>query len=108
VPERHFETIPSAVETLLRFQKSVRRIAPDSSDVNILGDIATGLWTGPKDQIDGLKALLDMKDKPSPAGKPPPPTSNTDLPEPPVPGAELEEPPVPIKTPPETPARGKR
>jgi hypothetical protein len=88
VPERHFETIPSAVETLLRFQKSVRRIAPDSSDVNILGDIATGLWTGPKDQIDGLKALLDMKDKPSPAGKPPPPTSNTDLPE--------------------TPARGKR
>ncbi len=108
VPERHLKTIPAAVETLLRFQKAVRRIAPESSDVSMLGDIAAGLWTAPKDQVDGLKAFLDMKDKPSPASKPPPPASNTDLPKPPVPGAELEEPPVPIKTPPETPARGKR
>lgn len=108
VPERRFETIPAAVETLLRFQKAVRRIAPESSDVSMLGDIAAGLWTDPKDQVDGLKAFLGVKDKPSPASKPPPPTSNTDLPEPPLPGAELEEPPVPTKTPAKTPARGKR
>ena len=111
VPSRDFSSIPSTIETLIRFEASLSEVAPRSRQVDMLRSLADGLWVSPKTQVAGLRALLDVSGKPSEKDErgpaktkdlPEPPVPTGDLPEPPVPTGDLPEPPVPRRAPPKS------
>ncbi len=111
VPSRDFSSIPSTIETLIRFEASLSEVAPRSRQVDMLRSLADGLWVSPKTQVAGLRAFLNVSGKPSEKDErgpaktkdlPEPPVPTGDLPEPPVPTGDLPEPPVPRRAPPKS------